>query len=229
MAHGSRPAEEEAPPRPARAGINEAVHALRRLADAASARLPRPLRGAGRFGFLLTLAVLAVIALPFWPLLARWQRRMLENHHAANEPVLKLELHLRRLWSGSADAAVARLRVVLDRVRSASAPVEIPPYGSFDWKLCGEWLADVAYRYEFQAGHFDRALEIAEAATSEWGLGHPFRGTWIVSRARCLVQLDRLAEAKALLLAARDPEDPSYEVNRYLEELRGHGSDGGDA
>ena len=38
--------------------------------------------------------------------------------------------------------------------------------------------------------------------------------------------MGRAPEAKALLLAARDPEDPSYEVNRYLDALRARREEG---
>jgi hypothetical protein len=166
-----------------------------------------------RIWILVLLCVLLVLALPFLPFL----RRRIDATEQAYE---RLAAHVRRQWSESGpDAAVALLRDVYARLRAApDGRLVVEPYGTLHVAWNSFELTNFLYDCEVTVGQWDRALAVAEDVIALMGEAHA--GSWLLSKARCLAQLGRDGEAKALLLRHRDPADPSSAFNVMLDELR---------
>lgn len=200
--------------------LSGALPVVLRQADIVARDLPPRLRPFGRFLFVLSILVLAIVSIPLWPLFWWWQGRWFERVNEKLEPTRSLVRHLERIEAEDSPAvAIEQLRSVFDRVRVAPGPVDIAPYGRFEWSVCQQDLAGALFARESRAGHLDLAAGVAELMCATCGEESPFFAGWLVSRAKCLVKLDRGGEAKALLFQHRDPNDADYKVNAYLEQL----------
>ncbi len=166
-----------------------------------------------RVWILVLLCVFLVLALPFLPILRRRVR-------ATEQACDRLLAHVRRQWSeGSTESAITLLRDVYARLRAApSGQLDVEPYGTLHFAWNSYELTNVLYNCETTLGHWDRALAVADDAIEL--IGEQEAGSWLLSKARCLAQLGRDGEAKALLLRHRDPGDPSSAFNVMLDELR---------
>jgi hypothetical protein len=168
-----------------------------------------------RIWILLLLCVLGVLALPALPFLRR-------RVDATQQAYDRLAAHVRRQWSeGGPEAAVAMLRDVYTRLRvSPDGWLVVEPYGRLHVAWNSYEMTTLLYNCETTLGHWDRALAVVDEVIAL--IGEPHAGTWLLSKAKCLTELGREGEAKALLLRHRDPNDPSSAVGRMLDELRRH-------
>lgn len=186
-------------------------------------RWTRPLaRSTAFFGMLFFGVVAFAIMMVISPrLFENQKRRFLREWETETRPVHELRLRARRLWvEESPQAAASHIRSVFDRLRASPTGVDVTPYGRFAGVMCMHDLASTAYEHELCVGRVAEALEIAEFMCSQHPSDIGLGPTWIVSKAKCLVRLGRIADAKALLLAHRNVYDSNAEVNQYLEELR---------
>jgi predicted Zn-dependent protease len=129
----------------------------------------------------------------------------------------ELHSHVRRLYGERQhDEALQLLERVWLRLRK-SGPLVIEPYGKFGM-LDSLWVGDFLYSTAAQLRKWDIALAVADYHVEL--IGERKAGTWLQSRATCLVELGRSVEAKEMLLRNLDPRDPDGEVNRMLARIR---------
>ncbi len=195
------------------ADLRDLLAALRRASDEWTREASPWIRPFLRIWILVLLSVLLVLALPFLPFL----RRRIDANEKSYE---RLAAHVRRQWSeGRPDAAVGLLRDVYARLRAApDGRLAVEPYGTLHVAWNSYELTNFLYNCETTLGHWDRALAVADDVIAI--VGEAEAGSWLLSKARCLSELGRDGEAKALLLRHRDPNDPSSAVSRMLDELR---------
>ncbi len=134
--------------------------------------------------------------------------------------------HARQLWlEGSPGDAIAFLQRVSAAARDAFPRGAVihpfPKLRAWDRlavdELLFEWLAQTS-RWSEALALTDTWLpkELETCAPDELrATGH-----WLLARCRMLAKLGRTTEAKALLLRARDPNEPDSELSRALESLR---------
>lgn len=193
--------------------LRDLLTALRRASDDWTREASPWIRPFLRIWILVLLCVLLVLALPFLPFL----RRRVDATERAYE---RLAAHVRRQWSeGGPDVAVALLRDVYARLRTApDGQLVVEPYGTLHVAWNSYELTTFLYNCETTLGQWDRALALTDDVIGL--VGEQEAGTWLLSKARCLAQLGRTGEAKALLLRHRNPGDPSSAFNVMLDELR---------
>jgi hypothetical protein len=214
-----------APSDPPRSSYSERLKSIFRTVahtvDVLARDAPSWARPFARVTLFLAMAIFTLATLPLAPLYRRQHRRLIRDWDAETRPVNELRLRVRRIWvEDSPQKAAAHVRSVFDLVRASPDGVEIAPYGRFAGVMGTHDLASAAYEYELSVGRTAEALEIAEYMCGRHPTDIGLGPTWIVSKAKCLVRLGRVADAKALLLAHRNVYDKNAEVNRYLEELR---------
>lgn len=158
------------------------------------------------------ITVAYVLVSPFLLLSRRWRGQA--------RTLREIEAHLERLWyEESPDTAVARLRDILARARSASdMRLSIEPYGEvFSFEADYE-LSRLLYRYEAARGNWQEALEVAEYLIRAIG-GEKKGGAWLLTKAQCLMKLRRNAEVREFLFRIRDRDELRSDADRLLANL----------
>jgi hypothetical protein len=201
--------------------IKTSLLAVGRAADVMTRDAPPRVRPFLRAAFVGSVSLMVAVTVPLWPLIWWRQRVWFKKHTEKVEPVSNLENHARRVWAeDSPQKATDLIRDVFDRCRSSRNGIVVQPFGAFAWSVCGDTLGDLLYRFEAQAGHWDKALRVAEVLAEERRDSEAIFPTWVLSQAKCLVRLGREAEAIALLMAHRDIYNVNAPVNQYLDEVR---------
>ena len=189
----------------------EPARALVRLLVEETAHLPRWSQPFVIVGIAACFTVAMIFLCPFMWLSRRRARQQ--------DAVRAIRLHVERLWlEESPAAAVSRLRAVLATARSApELSCVIEPYGELNAFEADFELSYLLYGFEAGIRNWAGAMEVADYFIGK--VGEARASSWLLPKARCLLNLDRNAEARELLFRIRALDGLRDEANELLAKL----------